>query len=147
MAFDILKGILSSEPVLAAPNFAIPFSLEVDASDVGSGAVLLQVGSDGVNHPVCFQSKKFNKFQRNYSTIEKEALGLILAIQHFEVYLTSSVQPTVVFSDHNPLVFVERMKTKNQRLLRWSLFLQEYSLDIRHIRGTDNVVADALSRL
>ena len=73
-------------------------------------------------------------------------LSLILALQHFEVYLTSSPSPIVVFSDHNPLIFIHKMKNKNQRLLRWSLLLQEYNLDIRHIKGKDNIISDALSR-
>ena len=101
---------------------------------------------NGVDHPVSYFSKKFNKHQKNYSTIEKECLSLILALQHFEVYLTSSPSPIVVFSDHNPLIFIHKMKNKNQRLLRWSLLLQEYNLDIRHIKGKDNIISDALSR-
>ena len=74
-------------------------------------------------------------------------LSLILALQHFKVYLTSSSPPTVVFSYHNPLTFIHKMKNKNQRLLRWSLLLQEYNFDIRHIKGNDNIISDALSRL
>ena len=52
----------------------------------------------------------------------------------------------VLYTDHDPLTFLHRMKSKNRRLLNWSLILQEYSLDIRHIRGIDNVCADTLSR-
>ena len=89
-AFDILKAILKNEPVLLAPNFAKEFKLAVDASDTGAGSVLMQEDSNGVDHPVRYFSKKFNKHQKNYSTIEKECLSLILALQHFEVYLTSS---------------------------------------------------------
>ena len=80
-------------------------------------------------------------------TLEKECLALILAIQQFEVYLTSSTSPIVVFSDHNPLSFLHKLKNKNQRLLRWSLLLQEFNLDIRHIKGKDNIIPDALSRV
>ena len=84
------------------------------------GAVLLQEDNNGIDHPVCYFSKKFNKHQKNYSTIEKECLALILAIQQFEVYLTFSTSPIVVFSDHNPLSFLLKLKSKNKRLLRWS---------------------------
>ena len=63
----------------------------------------------------------------------------------FEVYLTSSSSPIVVFSDHNPLIFIYKINNKNQRLLRWSLLLQEYNLDIRHITGKGNIISDALS--
>ena len=145
-SFDKLKAILKSAPVLLAPSFDKEFKLAVDASDVGAGSVLLQEDDGDVDHPVCYFSKKFNKHQRNYSTIEKECLSLILALQHFEVYLASSVTPIVIFSDHNPLTFIHKMKNKNQRLLRWSLMLQEHNLDIRHIKGKDNIIPDALSR-
>ena len=146
-AFDRLKAILKSAPVLLAPDFDKCFKLAVDASDVGIGAVLLQEDNNGIDHPVCYFSKKFNKHQKNYSTIEKECLALILAIQQFEVYLTSSISPIVVFSDHNPLSFLHKLKNKNQRLLRWSLLLQEFNLGIRHIKGKDNIIPDALSRV
>ena len=115
-------------------------------SDVGAGGVLLQEDDNDMDHPVCYFSKTFNKYQRNYSTVEKECLSLILALQHFEVYVTSSFSPIVVFSDHNPLTFIHKMKNKNQRVLRRSLLLQEYKLDIRYIKGKDNINPDALSR-
>ena len=146
-AFDRLKAILKSAPVLLAPDFDKCFKLAVDASDVGIGAILLQEDNNGIDHPVCYFSKKFNKHQKNYSTIEKECLALILAIQQFAVYLTSSTSPIVVFSDHNPLSFLHKLKNKNQKLLRWSLLLQEFNLDIRHIKGKDNIIPDALSRV
>ena len=92
-------------------------------------------------------SKKFNTNQRNYSTVEKECLALVLALQHFEVYVSPSSAPVIVFSYHNPLVFLHKLKNKNQRLLRWSLMLQEYNLEIRHIKGKDNLIADCLSRV
>ena len=106
----------------------------------------MQEDGNGVDHPVGYFSKKFNKHQKNYSTIEKECLSLILALQHFEVYLTASSSSIVVFSDHNPLTFIHMMKNKNQRLLSWSLLLQEYNIDIRHIKGKNNIISDALSR-
>ena len=146
-SFDALKAILSDDPVLVAPKFTEPFSIQVDASDFAVGAVLLQTGVDSMYHPVCYFSKKFDVHQRNYSTVEKEALALIMALNHFDVYISNSPYTVVVYTDHNPLVFISRMKNKNQRLLRWSLLLQNYNLDIRHIRGKHNVVADALSRV
>jgi hypothetical protein len=145
-AFERVKAILMNSPVLSAPDFEKPFKLAVDASDLGVGAVMFQEDTQGIEHPICFFSKKLNKHQKNYSTIEKETLALILALQHFEVYVSSGPFPVEIFTDHNPLTFLSKMKNHNQRLLRWSLFLQEYNLEIRHIRGKENVVADALSR-
>ena len=110
IAFQKLKAILDSSPVLAAPNFSKPFKLVVDASEVASGSALLQEDEVGVDHPVCYYSKTFNKSQLNYSTIGKECLALSLAIQHFEVYLSSSSLPICVFSDHNPLVFINKIE-------------------------------------
>ena len=147
-AFEQVKEILMNAPVLLAPNFEAPFKLYCDASDVGVGAVLSQVGPDGVEHPVSFYSKKLNGAQRNYATVEKEALSLKLALEQYEIYLSGSPFKIQVYTDHNPLTFVHKMKLKNQRLLRWSLMLQEWAnLEVIHVKGTDNVVADALSRV
>ncbi len=106
--------VLCSEPVLAAPNFSLVFKFEVDASDVVAGAVLLQEDKDRIDHTICFFSKMFNKCQRNYSTIEKEALALLLAVQHFKVYIGSSTFPVIVFTDHHPLTFISRMRNQNR---------------------------------
>ena len=145
-AFESAKALLCNAPVLAAPCFTRPFKLEVDASACGAGAVLLQEDDQAIDHSVCYFSRKFNKHQLNYSTIEKEALALLLALQYFEVYLGSSFQPIQVFTDHNPLVFLAHMRNSNQRLMRWSLLLQDFNLQIHHKKGTENVIADPLSR-
>ena len=146
-AFESCKALLCSTPVLAAPNFKTPFKLEVDASDCGAGAVLLQEDDSGIDHPICYFSKKFDSAQSNYSTIEKETLSMLLALQFFEVYVGSSPLPVIVYTDHNPLVFLRQMKNSNQRLMRWSLLVQDFNLEICHKRGADNVLADALSRV
>ncbi|KAI3352996.1 hypothetical protein L3Q82_019571 [Scortum barcoo] len=144
------EGMLREEtacaPVLAAPNFFLPFKLEVDASATGAGAVLLQDGEGGVCHPVCYFSTKFKRHRLNYSRIEKETLAMLLTLQHFEVYVGSSSSPVTVYTDHNPLVFLSQMYNHNQRLMHWALLAQGYNLDIKHKRGVDNVVADALFR-
>ena len=146
-AFDRLKAILKRAPVLLAPNFDKCFKLAVDASDVGIGAVLLQADNNGIDHSVCYFSKKFNKHQKNYSTIEKEFFALILAIQQFEVYLTLQLHQLLYSVIITLYVFDKKVENKNQRLLRWSLLLQEFNLDIRHIKGKDNMIPDALSRV
>lgn len=147
MAFEQLKAILSCEPILTAPSFSLPFKLVIDACDVGVGAVLLQEDNLGVDRPVAYFSKKLNPHQRRYSTIEKEALALVLAIQHFEIYVSSGAHFVKVYTDHNPLTFLEKFKMKNQRIFRWGLILQPYNLVIEHIAGKDNVIADVLSRI
>lgn len=146
-AFEKLKQVLMNFPILKAPDFDVPFSLATDASDVGVGAVLLQEDAHGVSHPVAYFSKKLSPAQRKYSTVEKETLGLILAVNHFQVYLSSTGTPIKILTDHNPLVFLNRFRNKNQRLMRWSLLLQEWNFSFSHIPGKSNVVADALSRI
>ena len=146
MAFDKVKLLLQKSPVLKSPDYEKPFKLIIDSSDVGTGSVLVQEASDGLDHPVSYFSKKFLKYQKNYSVVEKETLGLVLALEHFDVYLGSTPFKIKVYTDHNPLTFLKTMKNKNQRLVRWSLALQEYNLEIQHIPGSENVVADALSR-
>ena len=110
------------------------FKLEMDACVVGAGAVLLQEDDDGVDRPVCFFSRNFNPCQARYSTVE-------------QVYVGSTAMPVEVYTDHNPLVFLNRMYNQNRRLMRWALVVQGYNIKICHIKGTDNVVADALSRV
>ena len=111
-AFDAVKNVLCSTPVLSAPNFEKPFKLEVDASGTGIGAVLLQEDDDGINHPVCFYSKKFNRHQLNYSTIEKEALALRLPLQHLCILDPAQPLSYQVYSDHNPLTISEHRADK-----------------------------------
>ena len=146
LAFDKVKLLLQKSPVLKSPDYEKPFKLIIDSSDVGTGSVLVQEASDGLDHPVSYFSKKFLRYQKNYSVVEKETLGLVLALEHFDVYLGSTPFKIKVYTDHNPLTFLKTMKNKNQRLVRWSLALQEYNLEIQHIPGSENVVADALSR-
>ncbi|XP_066969202.1 uncharacterized protein [Macrobrachium rosenbergii] len=144
-AFNKLKSVLVSEPILSSPNFNKPFVLAVDASDVGIGGVLFQ-RDDKEMHPVSYFSKSYFQAERKYSTIEKEALALVKSISHFSIYLSSSLQVEVL-TDHNPLVFINKMKGANQRILRWALLLQEYNLVFQHIKGVDNKIPDALSRM
>ena len=80
-AFDILKAILKNEPVLLAPNFAKEYNLAVDASHTGAGSVLMQGDGNGVDPSISYL-QKVNKHLKNYSTIERECLSLILALQH-----------------------------------------------------------------
>ena len=86
-----------NSPVLLPLILRDSFYLAVDASDVGCGAVLTQILEDEIEHPIGYFSKKFDRHQRNYSTIEKECLGMLLALQHFEVYLNPTKYPVVVY--------------------------------------------------
>ena len=146
-AFIKIRALLINAPILRSPQYDQPFILHVDASEVGAGAVLLQNSSQGILHPICYASTKFKSYQRNYSTIEKECCALVFAFTKFSVYLNGNFHPIDVYTDHNPLKFLHRMKNSNQRLMRWALALQQYKINIFHIKGKDNVLADMLSRI
>ncbi|XP_069949319.1 tRNA (adenine(58)-N(1))-methyltransferase catalytic subunit TRMT61A isoform X2 [Cherax quadricarinatus] len=119
---------------------------QVDACESGVGAVLLQIGNKELQ-PIAYFSAKFQPHQRAYSTIEKEALALVMALEHFDVYVGQTSQVVTVYSDHNPLVYLQAMKNHNTRLMRWALRLQPYNIRIQYIAGKENVLADSLSRV
>ena len=146
LSFDKSKSLLLVKPVLITPDFNKQFILHCDASDVGIGAVLLQK-RNGLEQPIAYFSKKLNNYQVKYSTIEKECLALVMSLQHFDVYLKPTVYPVLIFTDHNPLVFLAKIKNNNQRLTRWFLMLQEYDIIVQHISGKENIIADGLSRI
>jgi len=142
-AFLDLKSRLASRPILTLPNFSLPFSLAADASDIAIWVCLFQT-IDDTEHPVAYYSKKLNAHERNYSTVEKEALALILATRTFAVYLDAN--PVVEFSDHSPLQFLHKLANHNQKLLRWALELPRFNLQVRHRPGSRNWIPDILSR-
>lgn len=70
--------------------------------------------------------------------MEKETLAFVLVLEHIDVYVSSDYQPLLVYAKHDPLIVLNKMKNKNRRLLNWSFLLQEYSLNIKHIRGVES---------
>ena len=84
--------------------------LAVDTSDIGAGAVLLQEDDKGIDHPLCYFSKKFTNTQKRCCTTEKELLALILALQYFEIYVTEAKGPIVIFTDHITLTYLHKVK-------------------------------------
>jgi hypothetical protein len=142
-SFEVIKVKLASQPILHVPDFNKQFYIYVDSSDIAIGCCLAQKDDCDSIRPISFLSKKLTKCQRSYSTTEKEALALITAVRAYRIYLHNRV---VVFTDHSPLTFIKRMAGVNQKLLRWSLELDQYDLDVRHIKGKDNLIADYLSR-
>ena len=101
-----------------------------DASGTGPGAVLKQEFEDG-RHPVTFISKKLNSVERNYAVVEKECYAIVWAVKTLRIYLEG--REFSINTDHASLQWLQRMKTSNQRLLRWSLILQEFNFSIFHI--------------
>ena len=144
-AFNRLKKILCSVPVMKSPDFEQEFILQTDASDRAVGAVLSQMDADGGDRPIAYYSRKLLPRETRYSTIEKECLAIKLGIKAFNHYLLG--RKFTIQTDHYSLTWLDRMKETNSRLTRWSLFLQSYHFTVTHRSGKDNANVDALSRL
>ena len=143
-AFEKLKGLLTTAPIMQAPNWSLPFELMCDASDFAIGAVLGQ-RKDKKPHVIYYASKTLNDAQLNYTTTEKELLAVVFALDKFRSYLVGSL--VIVFTDHAALKYLLTKQDSKPRLIRWILLLQEFNLEIRDKKGVENVVADHLSRL
>ena len=139
-----LKHLLTSQPVLKLPDPDRLYILRTDASDAGIGAILLQE-YDGTLYPVSFASKKLTDREKNYSTMEKECLAVVWGVRRFMLYLYG--QEFVLQTDHEPLLYINKAKLLNGRIMRWAMFLQNYRIKIESIKGRDNIGADYLSRV
>ena len=143
-SFDMLKSILSSHPIIKLPDLTKDFVLQVDASNVGLGAILLQY-DDGERWPVQYASRKLKGAELNYSVIEKECLAVVWAVKKFYQYLYG--RPFVIETDHQPLKYLNSANHVNGRLMRWSMYLQQFQYTVKSIPGKENVGSDCLSRL
>ncbi|MFN9908188.1 MAG: Ty3/Gypsy family RNase HI domain-containing protein, partial [bacterium] len=126
-----------------APNATL--SLSVDASDSHVGGVLQQRCGKGWQ-PLAFYSKKLSSAEVKYSTFDRELLAAFLTIRHFRFLLEG--RQFSLMTDHKPLVASMTRVTPPQsaRQQRHLAFVSEFTTDLRHTPGTENVVADALSR-
>ena len=143
-AFVKLKNMLCSKPIIQIPDFEKAFIIQVDASEVGIGTVLLQE-HDGKLLPVSFASRKLLPRERKYAIMEKECLAVVYAVQKYYEYLYG--REFILQTDHQPLVCMNHNKIANHRIMRWSLLLQGFQMRIEAIPGKENVIADYLSRM
>ena len=145
-AFRQCKQSLANAAVLVYPATDCEISIMVDASDNAIGAVVQQSSSNGWQ-PISFFSRKLNAAEKKYSTYDRELLSAYSAIKHFRHFIEG--RNFIIFTDHKPLTFAFRQKPEkaSPRQLRHLDFISQFTSDIRHIAGKDNVVADALSRI
>ncbi|CAF1231754.1 unnamed protein product [Adineta ricciae] len=145
-SFDILKQKLSQYPLLAFFDGQSPLKLKIntDASNAGIGGVLHQVTADGHLQPIQYLSRSLSKQEQKYSVIEKECLAMVWCISKLRPYLYG--RDFTLITDHHPLCWLNKQSSKNGRLDRWSLQLQEYTFNIKYTSGSSNCVADCLSR-
>ena len=143
-SFEELKAHLTTAPIVRAPNWKLPFEVMCDASDLAIGVVLGQ-REEGKPYVVYYASKTLNETQRNHTTIEKELLVVVYALDKFRPYLVGS--DIIIFTDHSALKYLLTKQNAEARLIRWVLLLQEFNLQIKDKKVVENVVADHLSRL
>ncbi|CAN6576804.1 unnamed protein product [Malus baccata var. baccata] len=143
-SFNQLKELLTTAPIIVPPDWSLPFELMCDASDYALGAVLGQ-RKDKRPHVIYYASRTLNDAQLNYSTTEKELLAVVFALDKFRSYLIGT--KVIVFTIHAALKYLLTKKEAKPRLIRWMLLLQEFDIEIRDKNGSENVVADHLSRM
>ena len=138
-AFLDVKKKMTQAPILRLPDFSKVFEVACDASGVGIGGVLSQE-----SHPIAFFSEKLNEAKLKYSTYDKELYAVVQALRYWRHYLLP--HEFVLFSDHEALRFLSSQKKLNPRHAKWVEYIQAYTFVLRHRAGTENKVADALSR-
>jgi hypothetical protein len=143
-SFNELKLIMTEEPILALPDWEKPFFIQCDASKVGVGAVLCQLGEDGFEHPIAYYSKSHNKAQRKYHSYELETLALVLALKHFKAYIWGA--PVYVVTDCRALSFWNTRSTIPDQVARYLSFIQSQGVKFIHRKAELIPVADSLSR-
>jgi len=97
-AYEKLKYVMSSNPLLAIPDFSLPFIIDYDASGIGVGCILMHKGC-----PIAFESRKLTPIERTFSVYEKEMLAIMYALTKFKQYLVCG--KFIVRSDHNSLKY------------------------------------------
>ena len=142
-AFDRLKECLTQAPILAYPDHSLPFILDTDASQVGTGAVLSQI-QQGQERPIAYYSKMYSKEEANYCVTRQELLAIVKALKHFRPHLFG--REFMVRTDHASLPWLLRMPNPNGQLARWLEILSEYTFQISHRKGLKHNNADGLSR-
>lgn len=136
-AFEEIKKEIAKETLLAYPDFNKPFEIHTDASKLQLGACISQD-----NRPIAFYSRKLNPAQTRYTTTERELLSIVETLKEFKTILFG--QQIKIHTDHENLT---SNTLTSDRVMRWRLYIEEYSPDLHYIKGEDNVVADALSRM
>ena len=145
-AFQQAKDALAEATLLVHPKSEAPTRIMTDASNVAVGAVLEQYVNDQWS-PISYFSKALKPAEIKYSTFDRELLAIYLAIKHFRYFVEG--RHFHVSTDHKPLIYAlpGRPDKYSPRQVRHLDFIAQFTSDIRHIKGSNNAVADALSRM
>ena len=145
-AFETLKTMCVNTPILAYPDYQLPFTLHTDSSTDGLGAVLYQK-QNGKQRVIAYASRSVSKAESNYPAHKLEFLALKWAVcEKFHEYLYGT-KPFEVFTDNNPLTYVLTSAKLDACGQRWVAKLANYNFSIKYRCGVSNTEADALSRI
>ena len=123
-AFQTLKEALVNAPILRAPDWEKVFHVHIDASNFAIGCILAQPGEQNMDFPVSYASRQLNSAEKNYTTTEREGLGMVYAVKKFKHYLLAN--KFVFFSNHQALMYLVNKSCNTGRLVRWFLILLEF---------------------
>uniref|UniRef100_A0A8R1HID4 RNA-directed DNA polymerase n=1 Tax=Caenorhabditis japonica TaxID=281687 RepID=A0A8R1HID4_CAEJA len=144
-AFDTLKQLLASKPILTFPNYDKEFHIFTDASAVAQGAMLAQTTDDPNQfQAIAYASRTLSDTETRYPAIQIELGAIIFALRHFKPYVYMS--KVILHTDHRPLKYILAKQKVHERVARWLIELQQFDIEIKHIDGKRNTVADCLSR-
>ena len=147
-AFQKLKKVFTTAPILTIPDSQRQFTVEVDASNEGIGAVLSQrAEKDSKLHPCAYLSRKLTAAERNYDVGNRELLAVKVALDEWRHWLEGAKQPFIVWTDHKNLEYIRKAKRLNSRQARWTLFFNRFNFTLSYRPGSQNAKPDALSRL
>ncbi|KAI2644393.1 Transposon Tf2-6 polyprotein [Labeo rohita] len=147
-AFAKLKSRFVSAPILVTPDPSRQFVVEVDASEVGVGAVLSQRSpTDDRMHPCAFFSHRLSPAETNYDIGNRELLAVKLALEEWRHWLEGSGVPFIVWTDHKNLEYIRTAKRLNSRQARWALFFGRFDFTLSYRPGPKNINPDSLSRI
>jgi transposase InsO family protein/predicted aspartyl protease len=144
-AFDTLKKMFTSAPLLVRFDYDRETVIETDSSGWCIGGTLMQLNDDGVFQPCAFFSKKNSPAECNYEIYDKEMLAIVRSLEVWDAELRS-VQHFEIRTDHKNLEYFMTVRKLTERQMRWSLILSRYNFTIAYIPGKTNERADALSR-
>jgi cleavage and polyadenylation specificity factor subunit 1 len=145
-AFEECKASFSRDTLLAHPDPTAPLALVTDASKSSMGAVLQQRVQNAWQ-PLAFFSKKLIPAQQKYISYDRELLAIYEAVKNFRHMLEA--RHFTIFTNHKPItyVFQQNRDKCSPRQFNHLDFVAQFTTDIKHISGQDNLIADALSRV
>lgn len=143
-SFENLRSKFAESIYLVHPDEGKSWIINTDASGKAIGSVLMQQGEGENLNIISTASRVLKPAEQRYTTCEKELLAVIYALQHFKIYIYG--RKVILFTDNQAITFLQKCVITSNRVARWMMEIQQYDIEIRHIKGVQNYLADVLSR-